>query len=47
MTVAELIRRLQECDPDKDVVIIDDYYSQRYDLVNIEEIKDYVKLEFN
>lgn len=47
MKVAELIRLLQECDPDKEVTMYDYGNSDWYSVVRVEEDNYGVKLKFD
>lgn len=47
MSVAELIRILQECDPKKDVTMYDYGNSDWYSVVRVEEDDNDVKLDFD
>ena len=47
MSVAELIRLLQECDPNKEVVMYDYGNSDWYSVVHVEEDNNDVKLDFD
>lgn len=47
MSVAELIRILQECDPKKDVTMYDYGNSDWYSVVRVEEDDNDVKLNFD
>ena len=47
MSVAELIRLLQECDPKKDVTMYDYGNSDWYSVVRVEENDNDVKLNFD
>lgn len=47
MSVAKLIRLLQECDPNKEVVMYDYGNSDWYSVVRVEEDNNDVKLDFD
>lgn len=47
MKVEELIRLLQECNPDKEVTMYDYGYGDWYSVVRIEEDNNDVKLKFD